>query len=221
MKIKKKIVTCLKIAFVVCVSASTWSYHCKRKPIEQFSGSTWSLPHPHISKLSIVKALPPMNTPLYWKLPAVPEMMHPTRGKEWFLHQFVLTRWEMVKPVRLFYIQPRQPLYAQFVMTMPTHLLPIPLFLLVQNLSSKCITPTDNSGDAKWHYQWLNHTNHTPGHPSVTPSILSQVHRAWVQLLTEFNHIMLLLHLHSVSLDFYIPEKSYTHQCLITIHSII
>ena len=45
---------------------------------------------------------------------------------------------------KLFYSQPRQPPCAWHVLNMATHLPPIPPFLLVQNLSSKRITPTDN-----------------------------------------------------------------------------
>ena len=56
---------------------------------------------------------------------------------------------------RLFYSQPMQLPCARHPELKP----PIPPFMLVQNLSSKRIAPTDNmrpkSDDAMWHHQWL------------------------------------------------------------------
>ena len=85
----------------------------------------------------------------------------PTRGGEWFLRLFVLTRWEMVQlvPTKAF-LQPAKAAAmctAPWAETCPPP--PILPFLLAQNLSSKRIAPTDNmrpkSDDAIWHHRWL------------------------------------------------------------------
>ena len=65
---------------------------------------------------------------------------------EWFLSLFVLTKWEIVQsvPTKAF-LQPAKAAAmctATHAGTRPPP--PIPSFLLVQNLSSKQIAPTDN-----------------------------------------------------------------------------
>ena len=70
----------------------------------------------------------------------------PTREEEWFRHTFVLAMWEMVQPVPIKAIL--HPAKAADMRTTPyasdSPPPPIPPFLLVQNLSSKWIVPTDN-----------------------------------------------------------------------------
>ena len=47
----------------------------------------------------MIKALRSANTSTDRELPTAPEMVSLQGGEEWFLHLFVLTRWEMVQPV--------------------------------------------------------------------------------------------------------------------------
>ena len=115
----------------------------------------------HISKLLIVRVLRPVNTLLPdWKPPTDPKIVPlRTRGKEWFLCSFVLTRWEMLQPG-----QTKVVLYPAKAAAMSTACPPplIPPVLLAQNLSLKRILPTNNlqpkSGDAKKCHQWLKMT---------------------------------------------------------------
>ena len=80
------------------------------------------------------------------------------KGRRVISSPSVLTRWKVVQAVPT-NNQPRKPPCAQHPMLKPTHLPSSHLFLLVQNLSSKQIAPTDNmwpkSDDAKKCHQWL------------------------------------------------------------------
>ena len=66
----------------------------------------------------------------------------PTRGEEWFLCLFVLTRWEMVLPMPTKVVLTSQ--CAKHVMTMPVHLSLFQLFCYRKTYSQKWIVPTDN-----------------------------------------------------------------------------
>ena len=65
----------------------------------------------------------------------------PTRGEEWFLHPFVLTReiWSNQCWPRLYCNQPRQLPCARHVMTMPAHHPPISPFFCQLNMSPDCL----------------------------------------------------------------------------------
>ena len=71
----------------------------------------------------------------------------PTRGEEWHVCPFVLTRWEIVQPVLSKAVL--QPAKAATMRTAPRTEInpptfPYPTFFQAQNLSSKWIAPTDN-----------------------------------------------------------------------------
>ena len=109
----------------------------------------WPWPHPLSSKVIMV-----MNT---GNCPKVPEM-EPIQMQDSSFYAPSIKRREMVQPmptIRCFYRQPRQPPCARHVMTLPTHP-PYPILLLVQNLSSKRIAPTDKM-QPKLHEEYIPH----------------------------------------------------------------
>ena len=86
-------------------------------------------PNPLISKLTVVRAIHPANTSRDWKLPNV----SPTKEEEQFICSFVLKRREMPQPVptRAFQQIAKTGAMCMACADYPTHLLPIPAFLLV------------------------------------------------------------------------------------------
>ena len=112
----------------------------------------------HVAEYCVV-----IDPTLYWAVKEVirPLPSDPTWEEEWFLHLFMLTRWEMVKPVPTkAVLQPAKA--AAMCMACLEYARPpppIPPFLLGQKLSSKWITPTDNmwpkSDDTKRRHWWL------------------------------------------------------------------
>ena len=112
---------------------------------------------PSLATFTMSRALRPASVSPTWKLCTVPEMEPLTKAEECFLHPFVLKRREMTKPVPTkVYSQPRQPQCAKHVMIMLAHLLQSHHFLLVQNLSSRRIAPTNNMRP-KLHDEYSRH----------------------------------------------------------------
>ena len=116
------------------------------------SQGSWPLPHPLISELTMVRALWPLNASPDWKLSTVPEM------EPW--KSLIYTRlcqkgekWPSQCQPRLFYSQPRQLPSARHSVLKPACIPPI---LLVENLSSKWIAPTDNM-QPKLHDEYTCH----------------------------------------------------------------
>ena len=105
--------------------------------IHQVFQGSWSLPHPLISELTMVRALQPVNASPDWNLPTVPEM-EPLKS---YLCLFVSKRREMAQPVPTkAFLQPAKAAAMCTALRAETRPPPpIPPFLLAQNLSSKRI----------------------------------------------------------------------------------
>ena len=112
-----------------------------------------------ISKHSIVW-LSGQQTLLPTETACSPRNGVPTKGEEWFLCPFVLTRWEMVQLVPTKAILQPAKLGTMCTACLEYDLPPLPppsppLFLLVYK-PLKRIVPTDNKSDnTKRHHQWL------------------------------------------------------------------
>ena len=118
--------------------------------------SSWPWPHPLISELTMVRAPWPVNTSRAWLKTAYRASNGaPTKAEERLLHPFV-PKGEIAQPVPTkAFLQPAKTATQDSHHVHSTSWL-CPPFLLVQNLSSKWIVPTDNMWP-KLHDEYTRH----------------------------------------------------------------